>query len=410
MHRSNKFIRYLDEFCNKTDMTIDDCSGMMLNINRQYTHRYGGSPHVYLSLNAKKRDISVPDNDFIPCTPTSTTEFHIRPIDELINVPKKTKTVNIETEISCIGDLIKIIDENPYADDTQYNIDLKSLHNIKDELTLLNHMIGMETIKTSVMNQLLYFIQGLGTDDRGNGDFKHTVICGPPGTGKTEIAKLMGQMYSKVGILTKNVFKKVTRNDLIAGYLGQTAIKTSKVISECIGGVLFIDEAYSLAATDNRDSFAKECLDTLCESLSDHKNDLMVIIAGYEDDLNETFFNVNRGLESRFIWKFRMDSYTADELMRIFMKNVLDNGWQFDIDNTTLLAWFKRNHNQFVHYGRDMEQMFTYVKIYHSRRIYGKPTELRKKITIHDLTSAFEVFEMNKKKEGMPVYLQNIYV
>jgi Holliday junction resolvasome RuvABC ATP-dependent DNA helicase subunit len=78
-------------------------------------------------------------------------------------------------------------------------------------------------------------------------DFKHTVLYGPPGTGKTEIAKIIGTMYSKIGILKNNVFKKVTRNDMVAGYLGQTAIKTKKVIDECLGGVLFIDEAYSLA-------------------------------------------------------------------------------------------------------------------------------------------------------------------
>jgi Holliday junction resolvasome RuvABC ATP-dependent DNA helicase subunit len=322
----------------------------------------------------------------------------------------KTKTVTIETDVKSLVDLLHIINTHEYDAQTQYNIDLKSLHAIKEEMTLLNDMIGLDSIKTAVMNQLLYFIQNLGSGDAGNGDFKHTVICGPPGTGKTEIAKLIGKMYSKVGILKNNVFKKVTRSDLIAGYLGQTAIKTNKVVTECIGGVLFIDEAYSLAAQDGNDSFSKECLDTLCEALSDHKTDLMVIIAGYEDDLNGTFFKVNRGLESRFIWKFRMEPYTADELMRIFEKKIADNGWQLNIESPILRAWFTRNHKKFVHYGRDMEQLFTYAKIHHSRRIYGKPTDLRKKITIDDLTCAFDVFETNKKKEAVPDYLQNIYV
>ena len=81
-------------------------------------------------------------------------------------------------------------------------------------------------------------------------------------------------MYSKIGILKKNLFKKVTRSDLVAGYLGQTAIKTKNVIKECVGGVLFIDEAYSLAAPDHHDSFSKECIDTLCEALSDCKDDI----------------------------------------------------------------------------------------------------------------------------------------
>jgi hypothetical protein len=105
-----------------------------------------------------------------------------------------------------------------------------------------------------------------------------------------------------------------------------------------------------------------------------------------------------------------MDPYTADELMRIFEKKIADNGWQLNIDSPILRAWFTRNHKKFVHYGRDMEQLFTYTKIHHSRRIYGKPTDLRKKITIDDLTCAFDVFETNKKKEAVPDYLQNIYV
>ncbi len=93
-----------------------------------------------------------------------------------------------------------------------------------------------------------------------------------------------------MGILKNNVFRKVTRNDLVAGYLGQTAIKTKNVIQDCLGGVLFIDEAYAMANSYEDDSFSKECIDTLCEALSDHKNNLMVIIAGYENELNNSFF------------------------------------------------------------------------------------------------------------------------
>ncbi len=418
MHRSKKFIHYLDGYCNKQELTLEDCNRLTSSINKQFNRKYGPPPDVYLSFDANLSDLSNPlggilpplhDLDYKPLTapappPPAQALTHVE------HICVKTKTVTIETDVKSLVDLLHIINTHEYDAQTQYNIDLKSLHAIKEEMTLLNDMIGMETIKTAVMNQLLYFIQNLGSGDAGNGDFKHTVICGPPGTGKTEIAKLIGKMYSKVGILKNNVFKKVTRGDLIAGYLGQTAIKTNKVVTECIGGVLFIDEAYSLAAQDGNDSFSKECLDTLCEALSDHKNDLMVIIAGYEDDLNGTFFKVNRGLESRFIWKFRMDPYTADELMRIFEKKIADNGWQLNIDSPILRAWFTRNHKKFVHYGRDMEQLFTYAKIHHSRRIYGKPTDLRKKITIDDLTCAFDVFETNKKKEAVPDYLQNIYV
>jgi len=101
-----------------------------------------------------------------------------------------------------------VIDDNPYETDTNYNFDLQSLHKIRAELVELNDMIGMDTLKSSVLTQLVYFLQNLHKDDTNKtSDFKHTIICGPPGTGKTEIAKIIGRMYSKVGILKKIYLK-----------------------------------------------------------------------------------------------------------------------------------------------------------------------------------------------------------
>jgi replication-associated recombination protein RarA len=229
-------------------------------------------------------------------------------------------------------------------------------------------------------------------------DYKHTILSGPPGTGKTEMAKILGKMYSKLGILKNNVFRKVTRNDLVAGYLGQTAIKTKKVIEECLGGVLFLDEAYSLGLDD---AFSKECVDTLCEAMSDHRDDLMVIIAGYEKELNETFFRINAGMQSRFMWKFVIEKYEPKQLMDIFTKKVLENEWSFsekyleetEKDRTT---WFKKNKEHFPNYGRDMELLFSYVKIAHAQRIFGKDAVLRKRLTREDLEKGLEFFLENK--------------
>jgi hypothetical protein len=207
-------------------------------------------------------------------------------------------------------------------------------------------------------------------------------------------------MYSKLGVLKNNVFKKVTRSDLVAGYLGQTAIKTKKVITECLGGCLFIDEAYALASSDREDSYSKECLDTLCESMSEHKEDLMVIIAGYEEELYETFFRMNRGLESRFIWRFKLDDYNSDELMHIFLKKVKDNEWGFDSNDGSLNKWFELKKGVFKHFGRDMELLFSYTKIAHGRRIYGKSADIRKKINLEDLNNGYEAFLSNTKNKN----------
>jgi len=326
-------------------------------------------------------------------------------------IKTKTKTHLIDVSINSLDDILSIIKNNEYQDDIEYNIDLKSLHNIKEELIELNNMIGIQTMKKSILDQLIYFVQELHLGkEKETGDFKHTVLYGPPGTGKTEIAKIIGRMYSKLGILKKNVFKKATRSELIAGYLGQTAIKTKKIIDECLGGVLFIDEAYSLASGDREDSYSKECLDTLCEALSDHKNDLMVIIAGYEDELNETFFKVNKGLESRFIWRFTMEEYSSKELMEIFKKKINDIEWSLEVDDVKLQKWFEDNKTSFKHFGRDMELLLTYVKITHGRRIYMKNKELRKIISFDDIKNGYDVFMKNKKTKKEPVFMNSIYI
>jgi SpoVK/Ycf46/Vps4 family AAA+-type ATPase len=162
---------------------------------------------------------------------------------------------------------------------------------------------------------------------------------------------------------------------LLAGYLGQTAIKTQKIINESLGGVLFIDEAYALAPkgdSSNGDSFSKECIDTLCENMSVHKENWMVIIAGYENELKNTFFKTNAGLESRFLWRFYIDNYSWKELVQIYEKKVKEQGWKLDMEISKLEKFIKDNMDHFKYYGRDMESLFTYGKIAHARKQFGK--------------------------------------
>jgi replication-associated recombination protein RarA len=226
----------------------------------------------------------------------------------------------------------------------------------------------------------------------------HTVIYGPPGTGKTEIAKIMGKIFSNIGILSKDTFKKVTRSDLIAGYVGQTALKTRDVIKESLGGVLFIDEAYSLGNSEKKDSYSKECIDTLCEALSKYKDDLMVIIAGYENELNNCFFNYNQGLESRFVWRFKTDEYNGKDLYDIFIKKIEDIGWSIcENDNNITSKWFDKNIDSFKHYGRDIESLLAKTKIAHSKRVFCKDKLNKKKLILEDLENGMNLFLKNKE-------------
>ena len=313
-------------------------------------------------------------------------------------------SVNINTEIGNIGDLLGLIEQYPDIKETKYNINMKALHKIKEPLTDLNNMVGMKSLKENIVDQILFYIQNLhktkdGTK-RASNDFMHTVIYGPPGTGKTEIAKIMGQIFSKVGILEKGTFKKVTRTDLVAGFLGQTAIKTTEVIKECLGGVLFIDEAYALGSADKRDSFSKECIDTLCEALSNHKDNLMVIIAGYETDLNDCFFNSNQGLNSRFTWRFKTDDYSAEDLYNIFVKKVNDDNWSFFEQSDINVKWFEKNKRHFKFYGRDIETLFAKVKIAHSRRVFCLDESIKKKLLLKDMEKGLEMFKKNENSDA----------
>lgn len=304
--------------------------------------------------------------------------------------------VNIETEINNIDDIIKLTEKYKLDPEIDYNINMKALHNIKEPLQELNNMIGMTELKNNIVDQILYFAQGLHKNNNSlSGDFMHTVIYGPPGTGKTEIAKMMGKIYSNIGVLNKGTFKKVTRSDLIAGYLGQTAMKTRDVIKDALGGVLFIDEAYALGNSDKKDSFAKECIDTLCEALSDNKDNLMVIIAGYENELKDCFFSCNQGLDSRFTWRFKTDTYSAEDLYNIFIKKVKDIGWELHEESKITSEFFKKNYDYFRFFGRDIETVLAKTKIVHSKRVFCKPNSEKKKITLRDLEKGFELYLKN---------------
>lgn len=321
------------------------------------------------------------------------------------------ENITINHEINNLTDLINLINKYPLIENAKYNIDMHTLHKIKLDLLNLDSMVGMETLKSHIVDQIIYYIQDFHNKSN-NTDFMHTVIYGPPGTGKTEVAKIIGSIFSSINILSKSSFKKVTRADLIAGYLGQTALKTKEVINEALGGVLFIDEAYSLGNPEKRDSFAKECIDTLCEALTFHKDNLMVIIAGYEEELNTCFFAYNQGLHSRFIWRFNTDDYTAEELRLILISKINNIKWSYK-DNCIDIKWFEKNMDYFKYYGRDIEIFLTKIKIAHSRRVFCLNNSEKTIITKKDIEEGFKLYlannEVKNRKEKNNRMIESMY-
>lgn len=218
------------------------------------------------------------------------------------------------------------------------NDDVRNLKNIVGPLKELKEMIGMDMVKQQIVDQVLYYAQKL--DDL---NMMHTAIYGVPGTGKTTLAKIIGNIYLKLGILKTDKFIIAKRSDLIAEYVGQTAIKTQHVIDSAIGGILFIDEVYSLSTGDKgKPGFSKECIDTINQNLSENGDKFVCIIAGYEDDIKTCFFALNKGLERRFPWVYNLGEYDASQLSLIFRKMINDSNWYIDDTNSNFQKNFEK--------------------------------------------------------------------
>ena len=189
----------------------------------------------------------------------------------------------------------------------------------------------------------------------------HLVFMGNPGTGKTTVARLLAQLYKAMGVLSKGQLVEVDRSGLVAGFVGQTAIKTGEVIQKALGGVLFIDEAYALASSDNANDFGKEAIETLLKGMEDHRADLVVIVAGYTE-LMDRFIHANPGLESRFNKYFYFEDYTGEQLMEIFRSMCEKNGYTLDEGGAAYAAQRLRElyENRDENFGnaRDVRNLF----------------------------------------------------
>lgn len=196
---------------------------------------------------------------------------------------------------------------------------LSNTENLDSLLQELNSLIGLKTVKKE-LNNLINLVKirrlreemGLKTPDMS----LHLVFSGNPGTGKTTVARLLAEIYHQLGVVSKGQFVEVDRAGLVEGYVGQTAQKTSKVCDEAMGGILFIDEAYTLTKSDGQD-FGQEAVDTLLKRMEDNRADFIVIVAGYTEEMKE-FIDSNPGLKSRFNKFIEFPDYNGDEMYKIY--------------------------------------------------------------------------------------------
>lgn len=305
--------------------------------------------------------------------------------------------VDIDRNITSLTDLIELGKSYRFDPAVRYSIDMTKLVRLIGPLERLDNLIGMNSVKRTILSQMIFFLAGLTNND----EFMHTIIEGPPGCGKTTVAMILAEIYHALGFVTTNKFKIVKRSDLVAGYLGQTTLKTQKAINEAMGGVLFIDEAYSLGHPEGRDSFSKEIIDTLNQNLSENKGKFICIIAGYKKELDNCFFSMNPGLKRRFPFCYTIEAYTGAELRQIFIKKIRDDGW--DLEETKIKdRLFEKNIEYFQFSGGDMETLLHMTKIAHSQRVFGKHSTYKKIISIEDLTIGLEVFKKNATGRTKP--------
>ena len=302
-----------------------------------------------------------------------------------------------------------ILNKTSVFDDTKRNVlkleDIPNLYNVRDLpeiLADLNGLVGLKKIKEQI-NDLISLLK---FNKKANIDISnfnlHMVFTGNPGTGKTTVARLLSDILYNLGYTKKNKLVEVSAKDLIAEYVGQTAGKTYNVLKSALGGVLFIDEAYSIVTEATSNSFANDCMTTILKVLEDQKNNLIVIFAGYEEEM-ETFIKFNPGLKSRIGYKIKFDDYTKEELIDIFKQLVEKDEFKITEEALNKVDYIIQKSRQVEGFGnaRYINKMYQDILIAHSRNLEDiEDMNSLKTLTENDIIEEKLIVQPNGRKIG----------
>jgi SpoVK/Ycf46/Vps4 family AAA+-type ATPase len=336
----------------KIDVNNSNKSGIMTS--KQLISFFLTLGRFYSSNSADKKDVDI---ELITEQVNKMNDYVNRELEMMI--PKGS---TMETNQSSLKQK-----EEQKAVENDSIVEVEQEETLEQLLDELNSLIGLEAVKKEVqqiINTIKVRKKGEEFGIKQPPLSLHLVFYGNPGTGKTTVARKLAKIYQRLGVLSSGQLLEVDRSGLVAGYVGQTAIKTQEVIKDAMGGILFIDEAYALTYRKGESDFGQEAVDTILKAMEDHRDDFIVIVAGYPDLMKE-FVGSNPGLKSRFNQFINFEDYTPDELLQIFMLQCKKyNNFIAEDCNEFLQSYFNdlyQNRSEDYANGRDVRNYFENV-------------------------------------------------